>query len=502
MILFKLKLILYELAGSVLYTFQQAYGIATWQKGIQYLLQDRFHQFHNSGFVYSNLQRAVNEDHRTGKTPNVGISMGTWEWQAGFPVITVSRSGTTITITQERFMYDRSLQSENLWWIPLNYVVGNNPDFTSTRSDLWMENVRTMTLQSNIAPKPWSANDWMVFNIQLTGYYRVNYDTNLWQLIINQLNAVNAGFDQIHLRNRAQLIDDAHHLARGNRVDFSLIFNLMNYMWQELDYVPWMSANRAFTFLTPRLSGSSIFPYYQEYIRKIVAPLFNHLGVQWIATEPRLDRFSRTIAMNLACRHQLPECLTRTTAELTANVNDGRRIEPEYRASIYCNGLRNGSTLLFLSIHNRLLRTEGDQGERNNLIDGMSCTQNSDLLSMFLNVAITPGFSFTNAERTRILTSPATQGEPSLYTMMEFIEIKFNAINAEGPTFLPSMLNSISNNIASEELYARYMLMMAELLCQRAITGDHFMQHLNQARSHLDWQHENIKAIEEFFASR
>lgn len=488
-----------NLAGSVLHTFQHAYGPSTWQKGIQYLIIERMYNFHNSAFVYSNLQRSVNEDHINGLTPDVATSMGSWEWQAGFPVITVSRNGNTLNITQERFMYDPRLSSKNLWWIPLNYVVGSNPNFNSTRPDFWMENVRSMTLQSTFAPKPWSQNDWIIFNIQLTGYYRVNYDTNLWQMLINQLNAQNSGFERIHYRNRGQLIDDADHLARASRLDFSVVLNIMNYLWQELDYVPWMAANRAFSFLNPRLSGSPIFPYFQAFIRHSVDKLFKHLGVQWRANEPRLDRFSRTIAMNLACRAQSRECLEQTNEELTANAFDNRRIEPEYRASIYCNGLRNGSALLFLSMQNRLLRTLNDQGERNNIIDGMACTQNSDLLQIHLNLVITPGVSLSTAERSRILTAPATNGENSLLAMMDFVETKFDLIIIEGPTLLPNMLNSISNNIASEGLYTRYMLLMAELLCRHAISSEVFTRHLNQARSHLEWQAANIAPIEEFF---
>jgi hypothetical protein len=273
-------------------------------------------------------------------------------------------------------------------------------------------------------------------------------------------------------------------------------------MWQDTDYVPWMATDRTFTFLTPRLSGSKVFPYYQDFIRTTVGTLFNYLGVQWIANEPRLDRFSRTIALNLACRHQLPECLNSTNQELTAHVNVGRRIEPEYRASIYCNGLRTGNALLFLSMQNRLLRTVGDQAERNRIIDGMACTQNTDLLTIHLNLAITPNVPLSNAEKSRILTQPATHGENALYTMMEFIETKYDLIIEEGPIFLPNMLNSISNNVASEILYSRFMLLTAELLCRNAITPQVFTQHLNGARTHLDWQSANLRPIEEFFNSR
>jgi aminopeptidase N len=486
----------------VLLTFQHAYEFSTFRKGVNYLLLDRFHQFHNSDILYANIQRAVNEDHGVGVLPDVATTMRTWEMQAGYPVVTVSRSGNTLTITQERFMYDRELTSNNLWWIPLNYVVGSDPDFSSTRTDVWMNPVRSITVNNNNAPKPWQANDWIIFNIQARSYIRVNYDDTLWQLIINQLNAPNRGFERIYFRNRGQLIDDAHHLARGDRTNFGIVLGLIEYMWQETDHVAWMAANRAFNFITPRLSGSKVFPHYQEFIRKAVQTLFDYLTVQWKANEPRLDRLSRPIAVNLACRHRLPECLNRTNEELSAFIFNGRRVEVENRPAIYCNGLRTGNALLFLSMQNRLLRTVGNQGERNTIIDGMACTENSDLLTIHLNLGITPGIALSTAEKLRVLTAPATNGESSVYTTMEFIESKYDLIIAEAPNFLPSMLNTIANNVASETLYSRFMLLMAELLCRNAISSDIFTQHLNGARAHLEWQSVNMHAIKEFFNSR
>ena len=59
----------------------------------------------------------------------------------------------------------------------------------------------------------------MLFNIQETGYFRVNYDDANWQLLVNQLADDHTA---IHVINRAQLIDDALDLARAGMEPFDI----------------------------------------------------------------------------------------------------------------------------------------------------------------------------------------------------------------------------------------------------------------------------------------
>lgn len=177
----------------------------TWRKGLNIFLNERQFNSTNSAQLYSNIQIAVDEDIPV-NTPDISAIMSTFELQAGLPLVTISRSGPVISFHQERFFYGNDM-SENIWSIPINYVVGSNPDFSQTTADLWLGGERTQTIQSDTAPKPWTANDWIIVNIQQKGYYRVNYDNTLWNQIIAQLNSGGEGFAAIHRANRAQLID-------------------------------------------------------------------------------------------------------------------------------------------------------------------------------------------------------------------------------------------------------------------------------------------------------
>lgn len=78
------------------------------------------------------------------------------------------------------------------------------------------------------------------FNMKMySDYYRVNYDTQNWNLLIKQLEENKT---KIHILNRAQLIDDAFTLAFENELDYRIPVQLTNYLQNENEIVPVLSA--------------------------------------------------------------------------------------------------------------------------------------------------------------------------------------------------------------------------------------------------------------------
>lgn len=216
---------------------QEAFGDSTWTKGLRnYLVEMRFKSA-SSDDLYAGLQVAVNEDFPLESRPNVATIMRSWETQAGYPVITVKRNGNQLAFEQQRFFYSAQAGDTSLWHVPINYVVGSNADFSQTTPDFWIPAVPTFTIESSTQAKPWTQNDWIVVNIKESSYYRVNYDDNLWNLLIEQLNGND--FEAIHLLNRAQLVDDSLNLARASIIEYSVPFGILGYLEKENDYVPW-----------------------------------------------------------------------------------------------------------------------------------------------------------------------------------------------------------------------------------------------------------------------
>lgn len=219
---------------------QNALGNVTYNKGLRYYLQTSAHQSVGSDELYAGIQEAIDEDFPEEFRLDFATIMRTWEFQSGYPVITVRRTGNQLIFEQERFFYTDDM-SENLWWIPINYVIGSNPDFSRTLPEFWMGAVPSVNVTISE-----SITNWIVVNIQETGYYRVNYDNYLWSLLLIQLNYAN--FEQIHVLNRAQLIDDSLNLAQADRIDYRVAFGILRYLSQETDHVPWAAVSQCCQF--------------------------------------------------------------------------------------------------------------------------------------------------------------------------------------------------------------------------------------------------------------
>ena len=75
---------------------------------------------------------------------DVKTIMDTWSKQKGFPTVTVTRSGNTVTASQARFLLGpRDLTDTNdyTWWVPLSYAPAGG-DFASAAAQSpkgWIE---------------------------------------------------------------------------------------------------------------------------------------------------------------------------------------------------------------------------------------------------------------------------------------------------------------------------------------------------------------------------
>jgi aminopeptidase N len=474
--------------------FQNAFTDATWSKGLFYFLRARQYNYYNAEHLYQGLQRALSEDFPF-NTPNVATIMRTWEFQAGFPLISVTRFENEISFRQERFFYGNEV-SASLWWVPINYVTASSPNSSVTTPDFWFS-TRDLRIQRESAPKPWSANDWIVVNIQQNGYFRVNYDNSLWNTITRQLNAPGSAFEAIHYLNRAQLIDDSFHLARAGRIGFDVMMGIMNYLERETDHVPWAMTNRANTLLNRWLTGSVVYADYQRFVRKNVQRVYDKLGVRIVKDELRVDRFTRAIAISLACQAGSTKCLTETTQELQNMFRTGTPVAPDLEAAIYCGGVRRANlmTLAFMQYH---LLTSNRQFQRNTIITGLGCIENKQILRSHLMFALEQ-FELTNSERASILVSPVNNGETSLRVMMTFIQENFERINLINPNQVSNLCANIAARVSSEPIFEEFNDFLVYLQISGVISGNQANNFRSSARVILQWQERNLNDFIRFF---
>lgn len=237
--------------------------------GLTNYLKDRSYQSSEQ----DDLWQALTEEARRTKifddTCSVKEIMDTWTLQTGFPVLKVNRDygRHQIKFEQERFFLINSTNSskENpLWWIPITYTSRDRMNFTDTKPTYWLKATKNLTIQETIHKE-----DWVIVNMQQTGYYRVNYDVLNWKLISAHLKDKKR-YQEIATSNRAQLIDDAMNLARAGYLDYSVALDVTRYMSHERDYIPWKALISSMNYIDSMLRRG---PHY-EYLKVTKSLIF------------------------------------------------------------------------------------------------------------------------------------------------------------------------------------------------------------------------------------
>ena len=246
--------------------------------------------------------------------------MDTWTLQMGFPVVTVERNyaNNEATLSQDRFLISKSADNPDkhnyMWWIPITFAPAGG-DFSQTKNNIWMgETEKTKDIQG--LP---DANTAVIFNVQETGYYRVNYDEQNWKLIIKQLNEDHT---KIHVINRAQLIDDAFNLARSGLLKYEIALGVTSYLNKETEYIPWAAALRGMSYIKLMLKRTPAYGAFKKYMRNLVDPLFKREGYKTQDSDQPLDVYLRKLAVSWACSMENPECIEKTKSNFKDWMND------------------------------------------------------------------------------------------------------------------------------------------------------------------------------------
>ncbi|XP_017269434.1 leucyl-cystinyl aminopeptidase [Kryptolebias marmoratus] len=166
----------------------------------------------------------------TTQPQNISKMMSSWTSQKGFPLVTVSRKGDQVTLSQEPFLLtsDNTAHSSSLWNIPVTYV--------SDSCSLTLECRQVFTLESKTGTLNVSESvKWLKFNYRSTGFYIVDYGEKGWEALIG---ALSSNVSVLTPEDRASLIHDIFALSRLGRVSFHQVINLLQYMSSETEASP------------------------------------------------------------------------------------------------------------------------------------------------------------------------------------------------------------------------------------------------------------------------
>lgn len=352
--------------------------------------------------------------------------MKSWENQVGYPVVNVGldNSNRDFFIMQERYYAateERIVGDERSWYIPLNFATQSNPDFDDTTfTDYFVNDPQPIAKRIHY-PDAFDSNQWFIFNKQQIGYYRVNYEISNWNKIIAALNSPN--FNQIHVLNRAQLIDDSLNLAADGYLNYKIALQVLSYLERETDYIPWRAAVNNLDKLQILINSGSESTQvdFRKFIVSLLQRTYKHYENN-VAAE-LMDKFGRELAIDWTCRMGEEECLSEAYENVQLIVVDEQEISASLEVVYLCNGLKGGSKQdEFNFLWQKMLNSD-DQAQRIRIIDGLLCSSDADMLSELLQDIFDNKAEpvYRAHERSRILNNVFIKSDVGLTVLTEYL---------------------------------------------------------------------------------
>ncbi|XP_002012781.2 aminopeptidase N [Drosophila persimilis] len=285
--------------------------------------------------------------------------------QVGYPMLIVnaSRNNHVVYVEQQRFLLNRGDGSDPdlRYTVPITYATNLAPDFENLTPKIYHHkpvNLVELSFEEE-------AIDWIVLNLKQSNYYRVLYDKPLLDSLQVALSSSN--HSGVPVENRAQIVDDLFNFARVGYIDYANVFEFMEYLSQDVDYVPWYATYQGLQFVAKRLPLNNL-PNFKKYLSDITDAVFAKLGVTWSPDDTVLDVYNRNNLVGWLCRYQARDCNQLVADTFT---NDFAKPSPDYRQTFYCAAARSESYKQVMQFY----REETNPKERELLWAAASCTR-------------------------------------------------------------------------------------------------------------------------------
>ncbi|GBP46442.1 Membrane alanyl aminopeptidase [Eumeta japonica] len=495
--------ITYARGAAVLRMTEHLLSRDTFVKGLRIYLKEREYDVAEPEHLFAALDAAAREDGALAGYGQVTVAdyMAGWSEKAGHPLLTVvvDQSTGRMVVTQFDMLSDyvKARWERNvgistipsLWIIPVTWTRGGAPDFTTTKPPTML------TEQVSVLQRGTTGHEWVIFNVQQTGFYRVNYDDTNWGLITLALRGTDR--TTIHGHNRGQIVDDVFALARAGVMTYTRALNILSFLRFENEYAPWIAAISGFNFLRRRLAhDANSLSQLEELIIDSSEAVTARLGFEEPANGTYMDDLLRMYLLEFLCNVGDERCVTAGRTQFQ-RLRNGEFIPANMRPWVYCVGLREGDATDFDYLWNRYTQ-EDLAGEKMVILSALGCTRIADRLHFYLNQIIADNDNIRPQDYNSAFSAATTGNEENTMIVLDWFRTNVaSAVNAIGSVSTP--LSYIAARLLTEEQIIDFVQFLD---ANQAILGGAYQANINNAntaRENLNWSNARTTEMVQYF---
>nr|WAK99419.1 aminopeptidase N 9 [Spodoptera frugiperda] len=376
-----------------------------------------------------------------------------WITSNGYPLLRVETTFSGVLLHQTPFAFTNRESPSRL--LPITYTTSIEKNFDNIHPQFMLDINHNLNVFLD-------EEDWILFNIQGQGYYRVTYDTVLWERIIEALEDPDRR-EEIHPLNRATLVDDALNLARAGQLGYDIAFSVVLSMEHETEYAVWKAFVRNMNFLKKRLEAfvfddDDLDPdIYLRMVRRTIPTFEREIGFypDTSINEPSMTSLTRGLVMDHACRAGYRPCIA-AAVDWFYDPNNNEVVNPniphEIRPAVYCTMVREGGEDAIEALLNRL-EIEPTHYERVVILESLACSDDPDFINGYLMQTIVSNSPYSVEERVKIFAAVAESSYTNADLARDFMRLRVNEIrNMYGVEKLEQLIYVLAENMADGDL--------------------------------------------------
>ncbi|XP_050959974.1 aminopeptidase N [Labeo rohita] len=448
--------------------------------------------------LWNHLQTAVD---KTGTVIPLSVKeiMDRWVLQMGFPVVTVNT--TTGQVSQMHFLLDpeSSIQRPSPfnyeWIVPINWMKAK-----VEQSRYWLK--EKTDFHSGMKT---TGNEWVLVNLNITGYYRVNYDNENWERLLNQLNENHVVIPVI---NRAQIVDDAFNLARAKMIPVTLALKTTKYLSEEREYMPWQSALNNLDYFYLMFTQTDVYELLQNYTRKQVTPLFGYfknITEDWSHVPTgHTDQYNQVNAIRFACSTGVDECQSLTTNWYRQWMDQPNHnpIHPNLRSTVYCSAIAAGGTEEW-DFGWEMFKTATIAIEADKLMSALACAKNTTLLERYLGYTLDASM-IRKQDATSVIVYIASNPDGQTLAW-DFVRMNWPYIFTEygvGSFNFANLISGITKTFSTESELEQLLQFKSDNSAIGFGSGTAALeQAIEKTKANIKWVAENEKEIKDWLVA-
>ncbi|XP_032687648.1 putative aminopeptidase-2 [Odontomachus brunneus] len=477
--------ITYSKGASIVRMMNFIFGNNAFKSALRdYLSKNKGTGLGNPDALWTVLQTQVNRNGASKRT-SVKTIMDTWTTKAGYPVVSVAINDEGVLhVTQERFFL-RNLNKTSTditWWVPLTWTSQSKSNFDNTTTKYWLS-TKEDTLDLQVDPK-----EWVIFNVQSSGFYRVNYNHDGWQRIFDVLHSDK--FTDIHVLNRAALVDDLLNLGRAGYQDYATVLEGITYLKRETNYLAFRAGLNGLSYLSKRFSGYEEHSLFKQYVLSLINDRREQLGYEDRAGDDRLTVLLRRDLNIWACNFNDVECVTTYTNKFQKwKANRSIPIKPNERTAAYCVGIRNGTSEDWEFLWKQYFNSNY-ASKQIEIINALGCSLNTTILEKYLKYAI------SDYQINRIRKQDSTSVFAAVYSsligaeyILDFVDKHYKEMEEYygGLSTVAMILDGASQRFSTRRLVDKFEDFVNRHKTEFAPILESLLASLRVARYELEW---------------